>query len=327
MAHRCMRTSTRLVAIGCLAAAPWAHADLVFETAANLGVSIADDAYNGTVASMACANISVSGTGASTVSGLAVTTWIDHTWVGDLVIKVLSPDNTVVTLMSRPGVAEAADDGTAVGGDNSNLSSIFPIQFNATAAKSAELMGNTLGDAQVVCRDDLACDYLPNRGAAAAGTLATFNGKVLVGTWRLCVGDGGQGDTGLLQKVRLIFPGLAPGTLQVSPATLDFGSVVQGNTSVTRFITLANTGNQDLSVNTITTALPPFVRTIDGTCGNSLPRVIASGTQCTLGYAFMPSAQDAASQPFSVQTDTGLGDFSFTLTGSGDAIFIDGFGP
>lgn len=320
-----IRAAKHLVMLGGLLVAPLVRADLVFETAPNLGVAISDDAYNGTLASMACVNIPTPGTTGSLVNGLAVTAWIDHTWIGDLVVKTVSPDNTVVTLMSRPGVAEATDDGTAAGGDSSNLGSAYPIEFIGSGSKNAELMGNTLSNTQVVCKDDFSCSYAPDRGAAPAGNLGNYIGKAMSGTWKFCVGDGGLGDVGTIQKVRLTFLNSSPGTLAISPGTLDFGSVVQGTTSAVRYVTLANSGNQDLSVNAISTALPPFQRTTDGTCGNSLPRVIPVGSQCTLSYAYAPSAQDTVSQLFTVQTNSGAGDAGFTLQGTGDAIFVDGF--
>ena len=323
-----MLKATIPAAIACLLATTLAHADLSIDTSANLFVNIADGTYNGTLASMACVNIPVSGTGNITVIGMTVTAWLDHTWVGDLVLKLLSPDNTVVTLMSRPGVIESSDDGTSASGagDSSNLLSTFPVTFADGGPKSAEAMGSTLIDSQVVCRDDAACTYDPNNGAAAAGKLSAFIGKPLLGTWRFCAGDAGMGDTGTIQQVRLTFTGRNPALLQISPQTLDFGSIVHDTTSAVRYITLANTGNVELNVSSITNALPPFQRTADGTCGNSLPHVIPGGLNCTLSYTYSPTTQDFAAQMFTVASNAG-GDAAFTLQGSGDAVFADGFEP
>lgn len=46
------------------------------------------------------------------VDDVALEIGVEHTWVGDLTIKVVSPTGTVVTAMNRPGAA-VADDGTA----------------------------------------------------------------------------------------------------------------------------------------------------------------------------------------------------------------------
>jgi len=317
-----------LFATACLLGASFARAELPFETAANLGASIVDDGYNGTQASMTCVSIPVAGTGTYPVDFLAVTAWVDHTWIGDLVFKVVSPNNTVVTVMSRPGLAEGADDGTSGGGDgdSSDLVSTDPIEFIDSGPKSAESMGDGLTDSQAVCRDDAACIYNPNRGAAAGGKLIAFAGQVMAGTWKFCAGDAGLGDLGAIQKVRLTFAGATPGLLQIAPKTLDFGALVQGTTSGVRFLTLSNEGTMQLSVNSLTNALPPFQRTIDGTCGNSLPHIIAGGSACTLSYTFSPTAQDAASQSFTISSDA-AGDTGFTLQGSGDAVFANGFEP
>ena len=191
-----------LAALALLALSPPAAADVVFATAPDLNLAIADDIYNGTLASMSCANIPVTG---GMVEGLAVRASIDHTWLGDLTVKVVSPGNTTITLMSLPGIAEVADNGTSVTGDNSNLVASDPIDFVDGGAKSAENMGNTITGTQAACRDDAACVYDPSAGAAIAGKLAAFIGVPMAGTWRFCVGDSGVGDVGQIQQVRLTF--------------------------------------------------------------------------------------------------------------------------
>jgi subtilisin-like proprotein convertase family protein len=160
-------------------------------------VAITDDAYNGMFASMSSLPLVVPNVGVLskvTVTGLA----LDHTWVGDLTIKLRSPSATIVTLMSRPGVLEATDNGTAIGGDSSNMSSIFPVAFQDGAAASAENMGSAIGNTGVVCRDDAICAYDPNAGAAPSGKLSTFIGQASSGTWSLAVGDSSFGDIGTL---------------------------------------------------------------------------------------------------------------------------------
>ena len=99
---------------------------------------------------------------------------------------------------------EAADNGTTNPGDSSNLLATYPITWIDGAAKSAENMGNTITSSQVVCRDDLVCAYDPNKGAAAAGKLASFIGQAGPGTWKLCVGDSAMGDVGSIDQVKLL---------------------------------------------------------------------------------------------------------------------------
>jgi subtilisin-like proprotein convertase family protein len=319
---------TRRIAFvaACLLAVPLARAELTFTTHPSLPIT--DGNYAGTLASMSCASVVVSGTGSYLVDSVTVTAGIDHTWIGDLVLKLVSPDMQVVTLMSRPGVTEFADDGTSSSGfgDSSNLVSTSPVQFVDAGPKSAESMGDALSDSQAACRDDGACVYDPNRGAAPGGKLIAFNGHVAAGTWKFCAGDSTTGDTGTIQQVGLTFPNATPAVLKITPKMLDFGAVVQGASSAVRFVTLSNEGTTQLTINSLTNALPPFQRTTDGTCGNSLPLVLPYIGQCTLSYIFSPAAQDVVSQSFSVAS-TASGDTGFDLRGSGDAIFVEGFEP
>ena len=167
-------------------------------TANGLALAIPDDAYNGTLASMAHANLTVSGPAGSTITSATVVLSMTHTWVGDLTIKLVAPDGTVITLMSRPGFVESADDGTGGAGDSSNLLNAFPITFHDGAGTSAELMGNSIGTSGAVCRDDATCTFAPANGAAPAGNLASLIGKSPTGTWNLSVGDSELGDLGTL---------------------------------------------------------------------------------------------------------------------------------
>lgn len=312
----------RIAAIALLGMSPLAPAQVVFETPPNLNVQIADDAYTGALSSMTCVTIPV--TGGSTVKGVMVRASIDHTWVGDIVLKLVSPASTIVTLVSRPGFDDLADDGTGGDGNGSDLVSIAPIVFIDAGPTSAENMGNGLSNTGTVCRDDGICTYDPNNGAASAGKLAAFIGQTMAGSWKFCAGDSAPGDVGAIQQIRLTFVG--EGKLQISPTTVDFGSVRQGDASPERFVTLTNIGTAALTVTSLSTALPPFQRTTTGTCGNSLPRVIAVNAPCTLGYTFLPQSQNSASQSFALQTD-GSGDTGFLLKGSGDTVFADGFEP
>jgi cysteine-rich repeat protein len=168
-----------------------------------LNTSIPDDLYNGTLASMACVSVAmpqVNGC-ASTVTSVRVELGMTHTWVGDLVIKLVAPDGTIVTLMSRPGFFEAADDGTSGPGNNADLVNAAPVMFFQGAGTVAESMGG--GGSSVVCQGDGICNYIPSKGAASGGDLNAFNGKTIAGTWRLCVGDSEVGDVGTIDQVKL----------------------------------------------------------------------------------------------------------------------------
>jgi cysteine-rich repeat protein len=168
-----------------------------------LALALVDNAYDGSLGSMTCADLTVGSKADGLVDSVKVQLAISHTWLGDLVVKVVSPTGTVVTLMSRPGLAEPADDGMSSGGDSSGLAVGFPISFVDGAAKSAENMGDTLSNSEVVCEDDSECVYAPAAGAATAGTLSAFVGQAAVGTWRVCGADSLAMDTGSIDFVRL----------------------------------------------------------------------------------------------------------------------------
>lgn len=130
---------------------------------------------------------------------------IGHTQCGNLVIKLRGPDNTLITLMSRPGANEAADDGAgAGGGDMSDMVSSSPVTFDDAAVASAESMGSG-PPGQSVCQQSLVCDYHPDHGAATGPTTlsAAFDGKSATGTWRMCVGDADNNDTGTFHSWEL----------------------------------------------------------------------------------------------------------------------------
>jgi subtilisin-like proprotein convertase family protein len=166
--------------------------------ASNPALAVPDNAYDGTLPSMACDSVNLLGDGTDFVNGpVQVDIAIDHTWVGDLVFKLQTPAGTVTTLMSRPGLAEAADDGTGCCGDSDNLVSGSPVTFRNGGVTDAEQMGAAGGD---VCSVDLLCDYFPNPGAGGGTNLADFDGENAVGLWTFCVGDAVAGDAGTLQS-------------------------------------------------------------------------------------------------------------------------------
>lgn len=171
-----------------------------------LGLAITDNGYSGAEASMACASLVAGAWTGADISSVTAQVGMVHTFVGDLVIKLISPANTVVTLVSRPGYTEVADDGAETGyGDSSDLVITHPITFSQSAGVSSELMGDgaNITSTQAVCQTGGVCDFLPSNGAATAGNLSAFNGQTSPGTWKLCVGDVTSGDLGTIDAVTL----------------------------------------------------------------------------------------------------------------------------
>ena len=162
---------------------------------------IPDGTYDGTLASMGCVPLEVTGAAGapSTLTDVWVALNMSHTYIGELVIKLVSPAGTVVTLMSHPGALEATDDGAAILGPNGDLVFEKQLVFRDGAATSAEDMDS--GNSQ--CGTEMSCAFAPNAGAATPGTLASLAGQDPLGIWQLCGGDSATFDSGLITRVAL----------------------------------------------------------------------------------------------------------------------------
>ena len=159
------------------------------------GIPIPDDGYDGTIASMAC--MTSAGPGGP-IEAIDVDLGVDHSWVGDLTVKLVSPSDEVLTLMSRPGFDEPADDGSGCCGDSSDMINTSPVNFADGNAFDAEAMGATILGTEFVCQDDGECLFFPNPGAGPGTNLAQFIGQSSAGDWQVCVGDSVGADAGNL---------------------------------------------------------------------------------------------------------------------------------
>lgn len=116
-------------------------------------------------------------------------------------------------------------------------------------------------------------------------------------------------------------------SFSVSPGTIDIGNVIVGELRSAQ-INLANSGTTALDVTTLSAALPPFVRTDQGSCSNTLPFTIAAQSSCTLNYRFAPNAVGPVQQVFRVlATAPGAAEFVLSGTGVGveDRVFASSF--
>jgi truncated hemoglobin YjbI len=176
--------------------------------ALDLALPILDDGYDASLASMACAVLDVPDDGIDFVGSVAVTLAADHTFVGDLVVKIQGPDGTLSTLLSRPGLAEGVDGQGECCGDNANINQSMPLTFKNGGATDAEQLGAALPNTgDIVCVNEqppIACEFHPNPGAGPGMDLDDFLGLVANGTWRVCIGDAGGGDAGTLHGVTLV---------------------------------------------------------------------------------------------------------------------------
>ncbi len=182
-------------------------------------IAIPDGMYDGTLGTMACNTVTIATAGDVLDIDVAIT--MEHTWIGDVVVKLVSPAGTVNTLMSRPGEAEPADDGVSGGfGDSSDMVVGFPLTYSTTnGLVDAETMGSTILDAGVVCMDDSECMFTPNTGAGPGGpTNSFFAGEEGSGDWQVCVGDRANLDSGNLGSTILTLTQDGPPPVPPAPA-------------------------------------------------------------------------------------------------------------
>ena len=185
----------------CLLLLPASASGQTFSSGPGLGIPVPDGGYNGTLGSMASDTITVPA-GAGQVTEATVEIAIDHTWLGDLVIKLESPAGTIVTLMHYPGLSGVADGGPACCGTTTNLSVAFPILFSDSAPSGVEAEDMGLGGDPGIGSPD---NYIPDAGdlgTSQGGPLTerfvALVGEDSAGNWTLYVGDGIGIDSGTL---------------------------------------------------------------------------------------------------------------------------------
>jgi len=151
---------------------------------------VTDDLYDGSLGSMISSAITVSGVTGTSVVNISVDLQIAHTWPGDLTVKLVSPDNDVLTLVSRPGYAETIDDGTGCCGLSADLTTEV-LTFSDAGVTDGELMASPFSST-----------YFPSPGITTypTQTFASLYGGTMNGAWTLYVGDSGGGDVGTLNS-------------------------------------------------------------------------------------------------------------------------------
>jgi subtilisin-like proprotein convertase family protein len=121
---------------------------------------------------------SFDGSSCSSADG-ATTVGLDHTWVGDLVVTLTSPDGTTVTLINRPG---------SIFNDGNNF-------CNTVLDDSAPFLIQNI----VSLNSPYTAAFKP------ANPLSAFDGKMGNGTWTLNVIDPAAQDTGSVRAFSLSF--------------------------------------------------------------------------------------------------------------------------
>ncbi|MEM9835738.1 MAG: proprotein convertase P-domain-containing protein [Bacteroidota bacterium] len=126
------------------------------------------------------------------ISFMTVSVDIEHTWVGDLEITLMSPEGTEVTLVDRIGTPDDNDFGC--GGDD------FIVTFSDGAMNTYDDLENTCNDAPAVNGE-----FLPLE------SLAEFNNEDPEGTWLLTIEDNADDDGGDLIGWNIVFCGATGG--------------------------------------------------------------------------------------------------------------------
>jgi Tol biopolymer transport system component len=129
-------------------------------------------------------NFRFGGSSCSTTPG-STTVGLDHTFVGDLVVKLTSPSGTTVTLLNEPGASGQASSG------NNFCNTLFDDEGGGSSIQ------NILPNGE------------PYSGTfTAAEALAAFRGEDPNGTWILNVSDRVAQDVGNVRQFSLLLQGL-----------------------------------------------------------------------------------------------------------------------
>ncbi len=222
---------------------------------------------------------------AGTIDDLDVRlTEIDHTWVGDLVLKLRGPDGTTVTLMDQAGGSGHDLRGTILDDQaETSIQSVTPSQ--------APFSGR----------------YRPDQ------PLSAFAGKPLAGTWTLEATDVTKPDEGTIQSFALLVPecDIAPdAALSATPASVTAGDPVtlDAGASFDRDDAITQYGwdlNGDGTVDRTTGTTPSTTATFTAS-GMQHPAVVvtdAHGESTTRGteVQVLPGASPPGSNGGSVQ--------------------------
>jgi hypothetical protein len=143
-------------------------------------------------------------------------------------------------------------------------------------------------------------------------TLLFATTLVVAGVWAACGGSGGGGGGGT--------PTPAP-AVNLSSATLTFGSQNTGGSSAAQSVTLTNIGTATLSSISISMAgANPGDFSQTNTCGSS----VAAGANCTINVTFTPTIAGSRSASLSIADNANGSPQTVGLTGTGVAAPIVG---
>ncbi len=122
----------------------------------------------------------------------STTVGFNHSWVGDIIVKLTSPGGTTVTIFDRPGVPTST-----VGCNNNNL---FQLTLNDDGGlPSVETQGSPTSPGCNTANAFPTGNFSPNN------PLSAFDGQNADGNWTINVSDNAVGDTGSVRAFSLRF--------------------------------------------------------------------------------------------------------------------------
>ena len=118
-----------------------------------------------------------------------------------------------------------------------------------------------------------------------------------------------------IASVSLSGTGIIPATASVSPASINFGSLVVGTESPAQTVTVTNTGGSTLHINSLLVSGDPDFFTLTNNCVGG-PGV-APGGSCSAQVVFFPHSAGAGSATLTIGSDAANGPVSVSLSGTG----------
>ncbi len=156
--------------------------------------------------------------------------------------------------------------------------------------------------------------FSPNPTTSTSTLTLTASGSATVGTFTVTI-TGVSGSLTHTTTVSLTVSPLATG-VSVSPTSLLFGTVVVGQKSVAKNVTLTNAGSVTLNITNITTsgdfATQPATKT---PCGSTL----AAGKSCLIAVTFTPTQIGSRTGTLSIYDNAGNSPQTVALSGTGKA--------
>jgi subtilisin-like proprotein convertase family protein len=302
--------TTYIAALACLIGLPLMANAQSFPGA---GGTIADGSGDATPGAAFTSTVTVPPTVTDPIVGVQVEfSGLNHTWVGDLWVRLVHPDGTTtIDLLLRPGME--------AGGVNGYNADFIAANTYVFADAGSPLFD--VAPATPIPSGTYVPSSNPNPATSTALPYAytptsfatTFGGLSAVGTWTLIIEDYAGIDTGGLTGWTLNIdtgPGLALDT-----SLLDFGDVDVGQTSAVQTVVVQSDGTQTLTVSSVGAAAAPFAL-IGGTCP-AVPFDLLPTEQCTLEFTFSPTVSGAASQSLLIASNAPDSPATLQLNGNG----------